>query len=76
MIGDPTVVVLEPVIVIFPSPSIDLQVNEFRICIPFLKVGDGRALFLSFPLRHSQTYDFLLLVQPKLMLLQLKLTSR
>jgi hypothetical protein len=43
--------------VVFPSPRVNPQVEEFSIGIPFLDVSNTGTLFLSSPLNHRQGHD-------------------
>jgi hypothetical protein len=47
MIGDPSIVVLESIYMIFAPPRVDPHVEKFGVCISFLDVGNPSTLFLS-----------------------------
>ena len=47
MLGDPTMLVLDSMDMIFSPPSINPAVEEFSIGVTFFEVGDSRTLFLA-----------------------------
>ena len=57
MIGDPSLLILDSMDVVFPPSSIDSAVEEFSICVPLPKVGDSGTLLLTRPFKHRQGND-------------------
>ena len=68
MIGDPTLVMLDPVNVFFSSSSIGPTMEEFCVGISFLQVSNSRTLLLASSLQHGQTYAPSLDASPEIIL--------
>ena len=57
MLGDPSMLVLDSVDVIFTPSSINTAVEEFSIRIPLPKVGDSGPLLLARSFNNGQCND-------------------
>jgi hypothetical protein len=54
MIGDPTLIMLKAVNMVFPPASIYPQVKEFGISMALLNIGNSSTLLLFRPLHHGK----------------------
>jgi hypothetical protein len=57
MVGDPPLVVFEPVDVVLATPRIDTTMKKLGIRIPLLGVSKPSTLLFSRPCKNSQTHD-------------------
>lgn len=57
MVGNPTLLMLYPMDVVFSSSCVDPAMEEICVGISFAKVGNSRTLLLMSCLKHGQTYD-------------------